>query len=86
MEKMFLLVFWLLKRVNTSWALVGGNKDAYFLWREITWGLAQWKRTCCSSLTPSVSHTAYLWLTNQTYCVLLSQAYSRSFVSLNVAS
>jgi len=50
-----LLLFWL-KKVDTSWAPVGENRDAYFLRREITWGLAQWKRTCCSSWTSSVSH------------------------------
>ena len=33
-----------------------GNRGAYFLRREIMWGLAQWKRTCCSSCTSSVSH------------------------------
>ena len=39
--------------VDTSWAPVGGNRDAYFLRREITWGLAQRKRTCSSSWTSS---------------------------------
>ena len=34
----------------------GGNRGAYFLRREIMWGLAQWKRTCCSSCTSSASH------------------------------
>ena len=37
---------------STSWAPFGGNRGACFLQREITWGLAQWKRTCCSSWTP----------------------------------
>jgi hypothetical protein len=45
-----------LKKVDTSWAPVGGNRNAYFLRREITCGLAQWKRICCSSWTLSVSH------------------------------
>jgi len=57
--------FWV-KKVDTSWAPVWGNKDAYNLRREITWGLAQWKRTCCSSWTSSVSHRwqvgELLWL------------------------
>ena len=46
----------LVKKVNTSWAPVGENKGAYFLRREIMWGFVQWKKTCCSSWTSSVSH------------------------------
>jgi hypothetical protein len=43
------------------------NRGAYFLRKEITWGLAsQWKRTCCSSCTSSASHRSQvgelLWL------------------------
>ena len=34
------VLFWL-KKVDTSWAPVGENRDAYVLRREITWGLAQ---------------------------------------------
>ena len=44
------------KKVDTLWALVGVNRDAYFLRRVITWGSAQWKRTCCSSCTSAASH------------------------------
>jgi hypothetical protein len=50
-----LLLFWL-KKVDTLWAPVEGNRDAYFLRREIMWGLALWKRTCYSSWISSVSH------------------------------
>jgi len=50
-----MLMFWL-EKVDTWWAPVEGNRDAYFLQVEITWGLTQWKRTCCSSWTSSVSH------------------------------
>jgi hypothetical protein len=33
------LFLWLEKKVDTSWAPAGGNRYAYFLLREITWGL-----------------------------------------------
>jgi hypothetical protein len=48
-----MILFWL-KKVDTSWAPVGGNKGAYFLQREIMWGLAQWKRTCAYKFSISV--------------------------------
>ena len=48
-------MFWL-KKVNTSWTPVGGNRGAYFLQREIMCALAQRKRTCCSSCISSASH------------------------------
>ena len=51
-----MLLFWR-KKVGASWAAVGGNRDAFLSCGEkcITWGMTQWKRTCCSSWILSAS-------------------------------
>jgi len=50
-----LLLFWP-EKAGTLWKTVGGNRDAYVLWRETTCVWSQWRRTCCSSCMSLALH------------------------------
>jgi len=57
-EEIKLLLFWLFKKVHTSWAPVMGVTEMYIFCGEKSRGV--WKRTCCSSWTSSVSHRSQM--------------------------